>query len=309
VSYPPRDDPSVSVVIATRGRPELLRCAIRAAFGQDFGGRVEVIVVFDQIDLDPLADVVVPPMASLVPLVNARAAGLAGARNTGILASTAEVVAFCDDDDEWMPTKLRSQFALWRDNADAILVATGIRIETGERAVNRVPPARARFEDLLVSRITELHPSTFLMMRDDLLARIGLVDEELPASYGEDYDLLLRASRISDVVAVAEPLVVVRWNRSSFFAGRWQGIADGLRYLLRKYPEFGSTPTGSARLEGQIAFALAALGARREARDWARRAIRHDRSQLRGYAAYLIAAGVVPAGLLVAVVNRRGRGL
>ncbi len=300
----------MSVVIATRGRPELLRSAVRAALEQDYSGRIEVIVVFDHIDIDPLDDVVVPPGdRSLSSIQNTRTQGLAGGRNSGIEASTGELVAFCDDDDEWMPAKLRRQVEAWQADPSARLVATGIRIVTEGKTVDRMPPERTEFADLIESRLTEIHPSSFLLRRSDLLGEVGLVDEELPASYGEDYDLLLRVARNGHILGIREPLVTIRWNRVSFFAGRWQGIADGLRYILAKYPEFESSPVGSARIEGQVAFALAALRQRHDAMAWARRTIRHDRRQLRGWAAFAIAARLAPAGLLVAAVNRRGRGL
>jgi glycosyltransferase involved in cell wall biosynthesis len=267
-------------------------------------------VVFDQVEIDALDDIEVSAQnRSLRTRSNDRTPGLAGGRNTGILASDTDLVAFCDDDDEWGPQKLFRQVEAWRADPDAVMVATGIRIETAGKLLDRVPPARTEFADLLVSRVTELHPSSFLLRRSDLLGRIGLVDEELPASYGEDYDLLLRAAKFGHVLAVPEPLIVVHWNRVSFFAGRWRGIVDGLSYIVAKHPEFATTAVGSARLEGQIAFALAALGEHRLARSWARRAIRHDPSQLRGYAAFAISTRLVPAGPLVSAVNRRGRGL
>ena len=75
------------------------------------------------------------------------------------------------------------------------------------------------------------------------------------------------------------------------------------------FPEFSSTPRGTARIAGQVAFAHAALGHRSEARTWALGAIRNDRRQLRAYAALAIAARLAPAPLLVDLVNRRGRGL
>ena len=40
--------PSVSVVITTRDRPELLRQAIDSVISQDYEGVVETVVVFDQ---------------------------------------------------------------------------------------------------------------------------------------------------------------------------------------------------------------------------------------------------------------------
>jgi glycosyltransferase involved in cell wall biosynthesis len=301
--------PSVSVIIATRGRPELLRKAVSAALAQDYPGRIEVLVVFDQVAIDELADVPVPARRALRTLANVRTPGLAGGRNSGILAASGELIAFCDDDDEWLAGKLVAQVRLWDAVPAASLVATGIRIESAGGSHVRLPPARATFADLLDSRITEIHPSTFLLKRSDLLGGVGLVDEELPASYGEDYDLLLRAARLGPVVSVVEPLVVINWKRTSFFSGRWEGIAAGLSYLLRKFPEFAGTPRGTARIAGQVAFAHAALGHNAEARAWAFDAIRHDRRQLRAYAALAISAHLAPPALLVDVVNRRGRGL
>ena len=114
----------------------------------------------------------------------------------------------------------------------------------------RLAPERATFADFLRSRITEIHPSAMLYSREDLLgvdgkpARIGLVDEELPAAYGEDYDLLLRATRHGDVLSVPEPLILVLWDRPSFFSGKWQSMVDGLSYILRKFPEFEQDPKG-----------------------------------------------------------------
>lgn len=302
--------PSVSVIIATRGRPALLRRAVRSILDQDYPGEIDLTIVFDQTELDPLSDVAVPAVGRRMRTVaNSRTPGLAGGRNTGIQAATGELVAFCDDDDEWLPAKLRTQVDAWAGDPGAVLVATGIRIATSGRMVDRLPPRRTEFADLLRSRTTEIHPSSFLMRHSDVLQRIGLVDEDLPASYGEDYDFLLRAARIGHILGVAEPLVVVHWNRTSFFDGKWRGIADGLSYLLKKHPEFSQSAIGSARIEGQIAFALAALGKRGEAFRWARSTLRHDRNQLRAYAAMAIAARLVPASALVSAVNRRGRGL
>jgi GT2 family glycosyltransferase len=305
--------PTVSVVIATRGRPEMLRAAVKAALAQDYRGAVDVTVVFDQIPVDLLADITLPAEPcgprSLCTIANSRTPGLTGGRNSGIVASNGSLVALCDDDDEWLPAKLSRQMQLWRTDPGAVLVGTGISIHTEGGNHDRMPPARTEFADLLESRITELHPSSFLIRRTDLLARVGLFDENLPASYGEDYDFLLRAARTGHVLAVREALVIVHWNRTSFFAGRWQGIVDGLSYLLAKHPEFVSSPSGSARIEGQVAFALAALGQRSAAFSWARRTIGHDRSQLRAWAALVIAARLIPAGFLVSAVNRRGRGL
>ena len=120
-------EPLVSVVVPTRDRPELLRRAVTAILGQTYGGPIECVVVFDQSDPDlPWADL--PPGRTLVVVRNDRSPGLAGARNSGILAATGELVAFCDDDDEWLPEKLTRQVARLLATPSAAVATTGILV-------------------------------------------------------------------------------------------------------------------------------------------------------------------------------------
>ncbi|MCC3269651.1 glycosyltransferase family 2 protein [Arthrobacter gengyunqii] len=300
---------TVTVVIATVDRPELLRQAVRAALAQDYAGPVDVVVVFDRVPPQPLPDIEVPAGRTLTTLANQRTPGLAGARNTGILAAQGTLVGFCDDDDAWHPSKLRLQMDAWQQDPGAVAVATGVRITADGAVTDRNPPPTVGFTDFLRSRISEVHPSSLLYRTSDLTGRVGLVDEELPASYGEDYDLLLRATRFGHVRSVPRPLVTVRWGGHSMFAGHWEILAAGLTYLLQKFPEFASTPAGTARIAGQVAFAHAALGQRRTSRRWARSALRRNPLQLRAHAAVLVASGAVSAEALLAFTQKRGRGL
>ena len=299
--------PLVTVVVATRDRPQLLRRAVRSILAQDAAFGIEIVLVFDGSPIDALADVV-PGTHTIRAMPNARTPGLAGARNTGVLAASAPIVAFCDDDDEWAPGKLSAQLPLL-DDPGVVLAATGVRILSAGGEHDRLPPVSVGLDDLLRSRITELHPSSFLIRTADLRGRLGLVDEELPASYGEDYDLLLRAAGLGKVAAVPETLTIVHWDRTSYFSERWQGIVDGLGYLLDKHPGFARSPEGRARVEGQIAFAHGALGALGSARRWAVRALRDDLRQPRAYLALCVGLGLVSGERVVAALNAHGRGV
>lgn len=301
---------SVSVIIATNGkRPELLRTAVTSIFNQTYPGDVEVLVVFDHVEIDPLTDLEVPAGRSLRTIPNQRPQGLAGGRNTGIEAASGDVLGFCDDDDYWLPTKLEDQLALWASHPDAIAISSGIRVRSGGKDIDRLAPETASFTDFLRSRITEIHPSAMLYRKSDLTGRVGLVDEDLPAAYGEDYDLLLRATKFGDVHSVPKPLVLILWDRPSFFAGKWENMAAGLTYLLRKFPEFETDPKGLARISGQIAFIHAALGNKKLALAYVRSTLRRDPAQLRAWAALPVALGIVSPSALLAAVNKTGRGL
>ncbi len=301
--------PSVTAVVATKDRPELLRRTLRSILAQDYRGELEIVVVFDQDSIDPLDDIV-EAAASRVPLrlvYNDRTPGLAGGRNTGIAHATGELVAFCDDDDEWLPGKLSAQVRLLQRRPDAGAVSCGITVVTGKGRHDRVPAPVTSRADFLRSRVAEVHTSSLLVRRSDVGR--GFVDEQLPASYGEDYDILLRLSELGDVHSVCEPLVLVHWNRPSFFAEKWQGLAAGLTYLLHKHPELVGQRHNAARIRGQIAFAHAAAGDRAAAGRWARRALRSRRAEPRAWAALVVAGGVLSPGLTVRTLNKLGKGL
>ncbi|MFI7579589.1 glycosyltransferase [Kocuria kalidii] len=301
--------PSVSVLIATAGRPRMLRDAVRSIVEQDYPGPLEVVVVFDRIDVDPLEDVAVPAGVELRTVPNTRSPGLAGARNTGLHAAAGQIIAFCDDDDVWAPGKLVRQMGLWAEHPGASAIAGGIRIVSHARTTERHPQPVATFEELLVDRMVEIHPSALICRRADLFGPVGLVDEELPSSYGEDYDLLLRLARHAPVHSVPETVLTVRWDRPSFFREKWGDIAEALTYLLRKYPEFETTAKGTAEIAGQVAFAHAARGDRREALRWSRAALRRDPGQLRAWGALAVTTGLVSAERLQNAVANLGRGL
>ena len=303
------EHPRVSVVVPTRDRPEQLRRALAAILGQTYPGPLECLVVFDQSDPD-LHWPELPEGRRLALLRNERTPGLAGARNSGILAAKGELVAFCDDDDEWLPEKLARQVGRLLATPSAAVSTTGILVRYRDRTTTRLAPTiLVSHRQLLRSRLTELHPSTVLARRRQLLDDVGLVDEQIPGSYAEDYEWLLRASRRGPVLAVPEPLAVIHWHRSSFFADRWRTIIAALTYLVDKHGELQQEPSGLARIYGQIAFAHAALGERAPARRWARRTLSLNRRERRAYLALAISLGLVRAKTVVRMAHVAGKGI
>jgi glycosyltransferase involved in cell wall biosynthesis len=303
----PRSDPSVSVVIPTRDRPDLLRRAIETIRAQRYDGDIECITVFDQ------SPVHLPAIESghgvtVRAMANTRSPGLAGARNTGILAARGDLVAFCDDDDEWHPEKLAAQTDLLRRKG-AVTASCGICVEYRRRETIRVSASDTiTLRDLLRSRRMEVAPSTILVRRE-AFQRIGLIDEEIPGSYAEDYEWLLRAARVSPIVAVPAPLARLHWHDSSHFVGQWEMIISALSYLLERYPEFRTERAGLSRIFGQLAFASAGCGRRADAIGWARRALRLSPFQPRAYLALAVAGRLVTADSVLKVTRYFGRGI
>ena len=301
----------MSVVVPTVDRPVELRRAVASILEQDYPGAIEVLVVFDgRVPLAP--DVPTGPGRELRVLTNQRTQGLAGNRNTGYLAASGELLAACDDDDEWLPGKLRAQVELLRRRPDAGLIATGLFVNFQATDTERErPEADLSLTDLLRDRHQEIHPSSFLLTRERVFGPdgIGLVDEQLPGGYAEDYDWMLRAARVGPLVSVPDPLVRAYWHESSFFVSRWQTVEDALRFLLAKTPEFAEVPAGLARIEGQLAFANAALGRRRAAVRIALTSIRRWPRVPQAWAALAVAAHLVTPAQVLALARRAGKGI
>ncbi|MFB4311123.1 glycosyltransferase family 2 protein [Actinomadura sp. GTD37] len=308
----PGGHPSVGVVIPTHNRPELLRAALDAVLAQDYPGALRVAVVYDRAEPDlSLADV---PGADgrVTVLANDRAPGLAGARNTGILALDTELVAFCDDDDRWLPEKLSAQAAALAARPDAVLASCGILVEFRDGGNARLAGAEeVTHADLVRSRMVMVHSSTYLARRAALTGPdgIGLVDETIPAGQNEDWDFALRAARRHPIVNVDRPLVRVLWGRTSLFAGEYATKIEGLRWMLSHHPELAADPVGSARVYAQIAFWNAGLGRRREALSWSRRAMRANWRERRVPFALAVASGLVSDERVLRTLHAKGHGI
>ena len=98
--------PSVSVVIPTRNRPQLLCRAIASIMKQNIDN-IEIIVVLDGPDettrslLSDFSDLAL----KIIELPVHK--GLEAASNAGIAVARGKWIALLDDDDEWLPDKVK----------------------------------------------------------------------------------------------------------------------------------------------------------------------------------------------------------
>lgn len=98
----------MSVVIPTRGRPDLLQRALSSVAAQTHSD-LEVVVVVDGPDPATRRVLEVWHDRPLTVVVNETSVGGGEARNIGVRAARGEWIAFLDDDDEWLPHKLARQ--------------------------------------------------------------------------------------------------------------------------------------------------------------------------------------------------------
>ncbi|MFB6395194.1 glycosyltransferase family 2 protein [Polymorphospora lycopeni] len=302
------DGPTVSVVIPTVGRASLRR-AVDSALAQTRPPH-EILVVFDgtapAADPTPWRDAWPDrPVRCLV----ADDGGPTATRTTGVDAATSTLVAFLDDDDEWLPEKLEVQVRRWRaeraEVAYPVVISLCVDVDADGKVLF-VPPAGgapagrtgAGLADRLFRR-TSLRQRTALGGSSSILAPRDLLRAE-PLDAGldlhEDWEWLLRADRRADtrVSVVERPLLRYRLNRPGTSAGSpgrgwWDSVAfAGSAGLSRRaYGDFLLT------VSAPIA---AAHGARRDALRIAGTALRRGRPGLPAISMFTLLM-TTPAGL------------
>ncbi|QLD87073.1 glycosyltransferase family 2 protein [Natronomonas halophila] len=201
-------EPTVSVVIPTYDRPEMLRRAVESVVAQTYD-RIELVVV-DGPSTHPASDVVddVDGEFDRVQCVrNDEKEGVTAARNTGLALATGTYIAFLDDDDRWHEEKLAAQIARFERPDDNLgMVYSGVRQMGPDGTVNAVKRhdhGGDIFERLMGGNF--IGTMSAVMVRRDVIDTVGDFDENLPV--WEDWDLYLRVAREYKIASVAEPHV------------------------------------------------------------------------------------------------------
>ena len=227
-----RCSPPIAVVIPTRNRAALLPRALASIFAQH-AAPAEVVVVDDG-STDGTPDVVRghgPRLRS----VRQEAAGQGAAMNAGIAATASDWIAWLDDDDYFLPAKLRLQSRLLADPRVGLAVtAHYIGSPGGDPYEGRAVP---EFGEHNLLRLL-LRGSVFLgptaIVRRAAYAELGDQPYDEDLARAADYAMWWKIARRWRVAVLQVPLTVVcRHPGNELDLGRARAIFDSVRRTLR----------------------------------------------------------------------------
>lgn len=226
--------PRVSIVIPTCDRPELLARALDSVRAQTFED-YEVIVVDDgrEAHAERIVQALGDKRVRAIRHETPRRGGSAS-RNTGIREARADLIAFLDDDDEWMPEKLALQVAAL--DAAAPLVGfsvTGacVQSEEGEHR-NEVEEGEYDFSRIALIRLNGFL-TTSLVIRRDVFENVGSFDESFPSH--QEAELMIRITRQYRGYGINKPLVRMNMFAHEHIGGDLSRRIQGRLLLLEKH--------------------------------------------------------------------------
>jgi glycosyltransferase involved in cell wall biosynthesis len=237
--------PLVSIVIPSYNREDLVAAAVDSALAQTHVP-CEVIVVDDgSKDRTPE---ILAPYAGRITSIRQENRGLAGARNTGIRASTGELVGFLDSDDLWEPRLVEAALGVFAQHPDAGAVFLAEReIDVAGRIDPAVHGKRTPgiwfTPEGMIGRDTGVGSGRPPIVRRAMLEAHGPYDESF-GNYATDSEIWVRHSFHYPMAMLAEPLVLRRvhpGNVSVSFekdAAMWLRLLDNVE---RDHPEFAAS--------------------------------------------------------------------
>lgn len=217
-------DDVVSCIIPSYKRVNMLKRAIDSVLFQTYR-EIEILVVDDNIPGDEYSiqiEKIVEDYSQENRVILVKQPvhiNGAEARNAGIRAAKGNWIAFLDDDDEWLPTKIERQMSALKFNPDCMGVSCYYNTYLDGKIVHSCPPYTTDNLNMkILCRQVAMYMSTLIFRKDKLL-EFGAFDNKLRRH--QDLQLLAEFTIRNKMLLVPEILVNLHndsfINRPSLF--------------------------------------------------------------------------------------------
>lgn len=218
----------VSVIIPTYNRAHLIKRTLQSIIGQTYKN-LEIIVVADG-TLDNTAEVVESLGDPRVTYIDQKhTGGCSSPRNRGMQLARGHYIAFCDDDDVWLPEKLEKQIHVLESHPDYIGCYTNsVRFDSSKEWFVPHENGNTIFKNFLYYNTI---PISSLVVRHEVLENVGYFNENPQVGSAEDYEYLLRVLVRFKLYHVNEVLMKY-WSDSNRMTTETMEFKSSFKYFF-----------------------------------------------------------------------------
>ena len=231
------DRPSCTVVVPTYNRMRTLPRAVESVLAQD-EPNFQLIIV-DDASTDGTGAWLASQNDPRIDLIRAeRNLGPSGARNLGLEAAKAPIVAFLDSDDVYRPNRLSVPLAVFAREPDVVCtLSSSVKHEPKETNVAMLPDvklAAAAFEWALICDLVGVE-TTSVTLRTEAARAAGGFCTALRRT--EDREFLIRLAKRGAGRLLPDVLWEKSWTADSL-SNEWRGAGRGLIAYIAQRPEY-----------------------------------------------------------------------
>ena len=234
--------PLVSINLCCYNGEKYLEEALQSVFSQTYKNW-ELVVINDG-STDSTDDIIKRHISEDWPIVyhHQSNAGIGAARNKALELSSGSIIAFIDQDDLWMPDKLKKQVPLFDDPTVGLVFSDAILFNE-EGKSNRLYSKRPYYTGYCFSSLL----SDYFLSMQTVLIRRSVLDtqqEWFDPQFNmiEEADLFRRISYKWKLDMVNEPLIKWRVHSESLTFSKPHLLSEETSLMLSKYrkifPEF-----------------------------------------------------------------------
>jgi len=233
--------PLISIIVPTYNRAEALRLTLRSLLGQTYTN-LEVIVVSDAgADHTPAVVASFQDQRLRFIRLEQNLGAPAGVRNRGMREAKGDYIAYCDDDDLWVPEKLERQLPFLEGDGSLLAVASNMVYFPGIYRLGYPMLRHRRLDyDWQLHHYNHICNSSVLMRRE-VVDYIGYQDTDPGLRAVEDFDYWLRILQYRDdsILVLRQPLVKYRIHPANISlledSRRQRTMQDKIRTVLEKH--------------------------------------------------------------------------
>lgn len=199
----------VSIVIPVYNGSQYLEKTVDSILAQDYQA-IEIILVNDgSTDNSPqLIDILIE-RDSRIKVYHKANGGVAAARNYGIDRAYGEFIAFCDQDDLWLPNKLTKQIPLFQNDNVGLVYSGAIADYVGLNKQDK-PLFDDKYRGDVFDKLIQVNMFTCCtaIVRKNLLQETKAFDDDLSLMGVDDWLAWLKLSLVCEFDFVPEHLAI-----------------------------------------------------------------------------------------------------